>query len=832
MRRALVLGSETGLLQGAHRDAERVRAALAALGFDVDLRVGEQATRAGILDGCETLAGRAEAGDACVIYYSGHGVWERAPAGDGPAARERRQGLVPWDYARSTPDDFRGLLAEELSLELWRLAQRTRNAAVILDCCHAALLCRGARAVPKALPHPGWVGVERALEALHARATEAELAAALAPGGSDAVRLVACRTEESAFEHDGPDGEPCGVFTEGLLAALAGADDLTWRELGERAAEHVRLLFPGQTPGVEGRASRRVFGLDEPAREPTAPLVDTLDGWTLRRGRVHGVRAGDRWQVRGPDGRPSGEARVTEVRATEARVALSPAGCAPAGARAAPLAWSEPPRLVRVADGSEQPDALDAAIARSGRVARAREASEAVVATVAIRGGALALEDADGLPLFEPTPATPERLARLPDDLARVAHARALRELTDPGIDGVPAEALEVSWGLAPTGGCKDTEVEPLPLAGATVGPGDAIFLRLRSAADRPLYAHVFDLDPADAVTRLTARHATGVLLQPGREELFDRDRRSGLVVGTPFTWPASVPAASGPRAAELLILATTAPADLAALEQGAVTRGRAPSRLEALLAQARGGGTRGFSAFGPPADDGVLVRRVRFTASPVPVPRSAATFAVDEARPPLDAVARPRGGRAATRLAIELERLVIHDNRALFGAADVRVDALVVAPGQPRAYLTETLRFPRVRDGDALPLDRLVVYQGAVRDLVQLCLWVSRDDAAALDLGELLAREANDAGVQAALGALAALAVAAPQAALIVGAVGAAATLANVGQRVLLAALGKTIGLYRTTLLPVDGYRVGRHPAEGEIRAMDLSFALRVREV
>ncbi len=95
-----------------------------------------------------------------------------------------------------------------------------------------------------------------------------------------------------------------------------------------------------------------------------------------------------------------------------------------------------------------------------------------------------------------------------------------------------------------------------------------------------------------------------------------------------------------------------------------------------------------------------------------------------------------------------------------------------------------------------------------------------------------MIATELGSDEVKGALGALAALSAAAPQAALLIGAAGAAATLASVSYRLLSKAVGDTVGVYRTTLLAADDFRAGRIPRDGLMRAQDFSFALRVRPV
>jgi hypothetical protein len=150
------------------------------------------------------------------------------------------------------------------------------------------------------------------------------------------------------------------------------------------------------------------------------------------------------------------------------------------------------------------------------------------------------------------------------------------------------------------------------------------------------------------------------------------------------------------------------------------------------------------------------------------------------------------------------------------------------------------TDRFPRVTDGDALPIDAMLLFHGEVRDYLELRLWVGRDDRRGADLSDLLAARLGDAGVQGALTTVVGLAVAAPTAAVAVGAIAAVATLTTVVAELVGKATGKDIGVYRTSLLALDGFgtRAGpepgraRIPATGRRQAVDVELALEVLAV
>ena len=120
----------------------------------------------------------------------------------------------------------------------------------------------------------------------------------------------------------------------------------------------------------------------------------------------------------------------------------------------------------------------------------------------------------------------------------------------------------------------------------------------------------------------------------------------------------------------------------------------------------------------------------------------------------------------APDHVAVRLSEVVVHSNRAILRST-VRIDSMVLtrlAGGQPgRPYQAATARFDRVRDGDRLPLDNFLLYEGPVSGFLDLAVWVARDDQREVDLAELLQRETGRDDVKAALATLAGLAVAAP---------------------------------------------------------------------
>ena len=212
--------------------------------------------------------------------------------------------------------------------------------------------------------------------------------------------------------------------------------------------------------------------------------------------------------------------------------------------------------------------------------------------------------------------------------------------------------------------------------------------------------------------------------------------------------------------------------------------------------------------------------------------------FDIEERPSPTMRLVVPRGVDPPRRVAVRLTELVVHSNRALL-AASVRIDAMVVTvppAGAGEPYRAATARFDRIKDGDRLPFDNLLVYEGPVGRFLDLAVWVAKDDQKELDLAELLVDESASNEVKGAVAVLAGLAVAAPQAALVAGSVAAVATLVRMGARLLDEATGRSIGVYRTSLLPHERFGAGppsgRHPGRGLLQAQDMSFAYEVIEL
>lgn len=203
------------------------------------------------------------------------------------------------------------------------------------------------------------------------------------------------------------------------------------------------------------------------------------------------------------------------------------------------------------------------------------------------------------------------------------------------------------------------------------------------------------------------------------------------------------------------------------------------------------------------------------------------------------DALSGTRSGYVPT-LALCLHNIRILNTRKWFGEADIRLDALIFT-GQMKddtsdLYIPRTASFPRVRDGDELPIDKggLLVFHGEARYFLDLMILVSRDRRDTEDLATLMADGLKtDGKANSAVGTLLEAAIS-PQATAFKAAVDATLILGEFACRLLRKATGSTIGLYRNTFLETrDDFGIGRHPGPNRelFNIHDLEFRYEINE-
>ena len=98
--------------------------------------------------------------------------------------------------------------------------------------------------------------------------------------------------------------------------------------------------------------------------------------------------------------------------------------------------------------------------------------------------------------------------------------------------------------------------------------------------------------------------------------------------------------------------------------------------------------------------------------------------------------------------------------------------DALIVSGGEDQVVATPfTYRFPGIADGDLLPADNVPLFLGAVKDFLDIAIWLNRDDSKGKDLAELFEQKLKSVETKEALTVVGGLVLAAPEVAVAAGA-------------------------------------------------------------
>jgi len=607
-RRALLIGSQTYGLRGCNADVALMREVLAARDFEVDVRVDGDATRAGVLDGFEQLISGIRAGDAAVVYYSGHGgrvarpdFEERKAAGQSV----HYQFVVPFDMEDSDQGDFRGLLSEELTVLQRRMTDAFRalgdvpNVTTILDCCHSGYLARDAEALRKSIDADTKAFRLRGLrEHLAALGPQVELAGLAT--NPDAVRIVACQPEQSAFELPSQRGGRHGALTDAIATVLDGLGPapVPWGVIGDLVRRRVRTLVPEQRPDVEGPGDRIVFSAESAPATSALPVAAIghggVNGIGIEAAALLGVAVGDEFDLIVPgQSDPIGSATVTSIEGGNALLHASSdaATAALAGqAVAVPRHISVPRVLVHLDVHGPGADALAASIGESTRLGVGTDPATAL-ATVTAAPEGFEIHDRAGArwrtKAFADTPAGRNDLLGVLDSLA-VGH----RLLDLPPGEGASAlgPVVTIEFGTVDGG-----QRHPLAPNGERLAAGAHVFLTIRNTGTEPLFVWVFDVGVSGRSSLLTNAAPSGTLLGAAGAE----DDTTDLwgATGEPLFWPADVPteapvAGGDPARPEtFVVLVADRRSDLSSLASGPGTaRGTARSTLDAILAEARTG--------------------------------------------------------------------------------------------------------------------------------------------------------------------------------------------------------------------------------------------------
>jgi hypothetical protein len=823
--------------------------ALTGHGFDVEAITQQKATRAGIVGAYQDLVAVTASGDVVVVFYSGHGGRSaNAMRTRAPSQPAWLQYIVPTDIDDRSGGDFRGILAEELSALQRQLTDKTENVASIFDCCHSARMFRDPSIVPKANDHLGfpWEAVAARWDAVRAG------------GGIDlgdvnpfAVQVVACGPAQSAYElTESSIGGSHGALTAALVSVLRRGDaaQLSWREVIEIVRPQILDVVPSQRPDILGpQSARLLFSLTEKDASGVLSIVESDEGLWVERAALFGVAVGDSYALVAPGGdleHPIAVGVVDAVMGDRGRLSFEQPLTSPVGegVLAYPVEVSLGRRPVAVTPAGHPDRQFVVEAFRNSPTVRvvAEAPPSGVLATLALDDEGVVILDALGEPLADrPRPITDATMSVVKTSLLKLARATHVRELeSGVGPTELPDD-VEISFSrLDPA-----TKHETLLEVGDHLFVGDVLVARIenRSAEDR--FVSLLDIGLTGAVTILTPSETSGVTLAGGEKYTVGANA-AHVLEGIKLFWPEGL-AADGPRPETVLTIVADHPiSGLEALQQtGVKTRSvaRSPSSsIERLIADLSVGTRDARPQASAPGETRYRVQRFDFLLHPTTRPAESgspeAKFEID-ARP--DSTFQLIVPRSATppphQVSVRLAELTVHSNRSIL-ASKVRVDFLVVtAPPDATMvpYQARSVFVDRVKSGDRLPYDNLLIYDGPVDRFLDLAVWVSKADHREVGLAELLQTELNGREVAGAIATLAALAVAAPTAAVVAGSVGAVATLIGTGARLLSDFMGTSIGVYRTSLLPHERFGAGdpaqRHPVAGAINAQDMSLAYEV---
>lgn len=730
-KRALILRSDYEPLAGFHNSAACIDQLLSARGFEIERCEGPGATRAGMLAAYDGLIRRAGPDDAVVIYYAGHGGLTTNQTYTPDADLPRYiQNICPTDYGSTTDDDFRGISAFELSLQLAALTRKTRNATVILECCFAAQLARGDEPAnaTRVWPKLTRIVLTRHLKELRERSRDFEELELT--GNPHAVRVAAAGQTQSAYQValpsagelravgiDLPESGWIGGMTLRLAEILAqiGSARVSWRSI---AAElHERLIV--QRPEIEGPIARVPFSLAT-AEAGTFPVHSEGGTAVVGAGRLLGVSVGDVYGVM-----PAGSTQVDptklieqltidEVSATYglARRITRGEGASqlPANAVAIAMSLASERFAVRVVAEEATRPAIETALEISRRVRAATPRDRDVVAELRVRGSELELHDAQG-PLFPPA-RYPERLGDAVQDLENFATVRRLLALSEDA--GIAPIDVSVELVIAGNHGHRT-----LAHHHEALGLGDRIALRLENKTDKPLFANVFNIGLRRRIALLSNPAASGVELLPDTPT-YVGTTIAGALVGFSPSWPAGLPR-DQPRLDTVMVVITAQPADLRVLESGEhlVQPRQNGTPLQALLDQIATGRARSPGDANPAAAFAICWRDFRLF--PLDASLDLGVPQVDAS--PLGCVP-PRAVAATLRIRLD----------TLTAAPDTRLDVLVCARSTATSYRATTVVGEVPRD--------LLVWHGELHGPADIYVWTSTGTANHGSLADLLAAQ------------------------------------------------------------------------------------------
>lgn len=286
-------------LSGCVADARLWAKTFKGLGFQTELLLDRQATRAGILAGLEKLVRESGPGDVLAFQFAGHGTQfrDKDDRGRDDEGDGKDEAIVPFDYTRGP------CILDDEQFEVFQKLPQGVSLTCFYDCCHSgsatrAALDKFAEILEAAMegrstrggapddrpqtrfidPTPEMWREYRALKqernrsgAVPVKRTEESLRW---------VAFSACRDDQLALEVS-QEGTRNGVFTRLTTPLLQAA--LGQQVANEAFFQRIREAFASdweQTPVLEGARAYRSRGLLQPLAGRPAEVVPLSSGQT------------------------------------------------------------------------------------------------------------------------------------------------------------------------------------------------------------------------------------------------------------------------------------------------------------------------------------------------------------------------------------------------------------------------------------------------------------------------------------------------------------------------------------------------------------------------
>ena len=354
--RALLIGinqyKAVPSLQGSVNDVETIRQVLATRwGFppaNIELLVGEAATRDGMLQAFNRLVAAAGPDDTVYIHYSGHGSQVQDLNGD--EADGLDETLVPQDGRSGNIPD---IVDDELDSIFSKL--HARSTVIVFDSCHSGTATRAVGFRTRSLPQDTRIDLYRS-------GTVATTSRAIVPLAQQSRFVLMTGAADNQEALDGPiDGRYHGFFSYALSRSFTAAPmGASPRDIFAGVAHEF-----GRIQATFGRSSMPEPQLEAPPQSIDAPLfAPTQSGaaaaqtarlsWLtatpsgpgaarLANGLLLGATAGSTWAIYGPNetqflpGRALAVATVTATSGSDANATLDRDITVPPSSRAIAL---------------------------------------------------------------------------------------------------------------------------------------------------------------------------------------------------------------------------------------------------------------------------------------------------------------------------------------------------------------------------------------------------------------------------------------------------------------------------------------------------------------